>query len=937
MNAVSKKRPAVKAVKKAVSASLRASVFALPLLCSAPAFAAPGVDPQAWLIDLILEGRKLHQREITEDALRKLVMMYAEDVELQILWLQHHLEAPADARNEGEINEISAALCREPASLACKKAKLVLDLESPAMRTALAQVTLLETAGRYEDAVAAIESAFGGSAPEETSWRLHYYRLMLNIDGRKVEAKRGLAGLLNGQGIGSLVVKREADQILTACKIEELSNFALDNVYDRRFRSAALTALEEVLELAPDDDRVRRWQNAARDARFWLALEKGDAAMEAGRPWEAKDHYEKATELNPANPYPYLGLADVALQQDRHALAVKYTREALAHTPRDKAAERNRIRRKLATLEIMPAIEVAQAYAWQNEWNKALATIDSVQTDDAYHTLLKAHWASEAGREDRALLEYAKLLGNKDYRQEARISSAAILAAQGERLKAAMLLDAASDDKELVLTADQAGEAAAIYHDIGLTQRAHTLWASAVKTPGESKEKLAVLKRDWARSLAMSGYTEEALNVYREAFADVGLVANYAEAKNDVLFTRAMRSPDDETSELWEVRSIRTDAEKLYQKDNIILRSGLDYYRNEGTGGYSDVTEKTLITEAEFPLAGGRGIARVERVDLDVGRFDKRAGESKFGTGYESGFTTAPETRGRGYAWALAWEDEHFAMDIGRTPAGFNYSDWVGGASVNFDIDEVGATFSLYRRAEKSSLLAYGGQRDPVSGITWGGVRRTGAALNVSFDRGYNHGLWGKVSYELLRGNHVEDNSSLMLMGGYYYRLVNTPNHEVRLSTMAMYWSFDKNLSGYTLGQGGYYSPQQYWGTGFALIDRGRRGDWSWEAQAGIGLSLSKTEDSPRYPLASIVGNIDDRYAVEKGSNSTGISYRLQGALEHRFTPHWTAGLLAGASKARGYEPYYAMLYLRYNLKGWNGDMSSPPPTSDTMTSYASW
>lgn len=867
----------------------------------------------------------MHQREVAEDALRKLVLMYSEDSELQILWLQHHLEAPAEMRNQALIDEITAALCKEKSSLSCRKAQLVLDLEKPEMRQALAQVALLETAGQYEAALAAIENAFGGCAPEETSWRLHYYRLMLNIDGRRIEAKRGLSGLTTERGIGSLVVKHEADQILTACRIEELSLFALDNVYDGRFRASALTALEEVMELAPDDDRMRRWQNAARDARFWLALEKGDAAMDAERPWEAKEYYEKAAALNEANPYPYLGLADVALRQDRHALAVKYTREALAHTPREKTAEHERIRRKLAALEIMPAIEVAQAHAWQHEWDKALATIDSVQTDEPYHTLLKARWAEKAGRDERSLLEYAKIIGIKDYRQEARISSAAILASRGERLTAAMLLDAAADDKELVLTADQAGEAASIYHDIGLTQRAHHLWACAVKTPGESKEKLAVLKRDWAKSLAMSGYTKEALDIYREAFADAGLVNSYAEAQDNALFTRAMRSSDDETGELWEIRSIRTDAAELYQKDNIVLRSGLNYYRDEGKGGYSDVTEKTLITEAEFPLGTGRAVARIERVDLDVGSFDKRAAESKFGTGYESGFASSPETRGKGYGWAFAWEDEHFAMDVGRTPSGFNYSDWVGGASLNFDIADAGASLSVYRRAESSSLLAYGGQTDPVSGITWGGVRRTGAALDVSFDRGYDHGLWGKVSYEMLRGHRVEENFSFMLMGGYYYRLVNTPNHEVRLSTMAMYWSFDKNLSGYTLGNGGYYSPQQYWGTAFGLIDRGRRGDWSWEAQAGLGLSFSRTDDAPRYPLHAVVGDITDRNAVEDGGSSTGISYRLQGALERRITPHWTLGMFAGASKSRGYEPYYARLYVRYNFRGWRGDMPMPP------------
>lgn len=101
----SKKRPSLKAAKHAVAVSLRASVLALPLVFSSIAVAAPGVDPQSWLIDLILEGKRLHQRDIAEDALRKLVMMYSEDIELQVLWLQHHLEAPPELRNQAMIDD----------------------------------------------------------------------------------------------------------------------------------------------------------------------------------------------------------------------------------------------------------------------------------------------------------------------------------------------------------------------------------------------------------------------------------------------------------------------------------------------------------------------------------------------------------------------------------------------------------------------------------------------------------------------------------------------------------------------------------------------------------------------------------------------------------------------------------------------------------------
>ena len=42
-----------------------------------------------------------------------------------------------------------------------------------------------------------------------------------------------------------------------------------------------------------------------------------------------------------------------------------------------------------------------------------------------------------------------------------------------------------------------------------------------------------------------------------------------------------------------------------------------------------------------------------------------------------------------------------------------------------------------------------------------------------------------------------------------------------------MYWSYDQDLSEYTLGQGGYYSPQQYYSIGVPLNYAFRTANWS--------------------------------------------------------------------------------------------------------------
>lgn len=65
-----------------------------------------------------------------------------------------------------------------------------------------------------------------------------------------------------------------------------------------------------------------------------------------------------------------------------------------------------------------------------------------------------------------------------------------------------------------------------------------------------------------------------------------------------------------------------------------------------------------------------------------------------------------------------------------------------------------------------------------------------------------------------------------------------------------MLWHYDKDLSGYTSGQGGYYSPQEY--VSFALpvtgVSARKTGHRSW----GLGLGLTpkpKTSCATRFRI----------------------------------------------------------------------------------------
>lgn len=170
-------------------------------------------------------------------------------------------------------------------------------------------------------------------------------------------------------------------------------------------------------------------------------------------------------------------------------------------------------------------------------------------------------------------------------------------------------------------------------------------------------------------------------------------------------------------------------------------------------------------------------------------------------------------------------------------------------------------------------------------------------------------------------------------MGGTYYKVVNEEQRRVSVGLSSMLWRFQHDLSAYTLGQGGYYSPQRYFSLAVPVNYRQRTPDWSWELGGSVSWSASKTDDERRYPLQGLIPtSLPDRDALEEGSSSTGFGYTLNALVEHRLTDHWRVGGRVDIQQADDYAPSHFLLYLRYTFKPWQGDLDMPP---QPLTPYA--
>ncbi|OSN02095.1 MULTISPECIES: cellulose synthase complex outer membrane protein BcsC [Lonsdalea] len=540
--------------------------------------------------------------------------------------------------------------------------------------------------------------------------------------------------------------------------------------------------------------------------------------------------------------------------------------------------------------------------------------------DTPRRRVVQADWALEQGNTDAALTGYQQVLTRDPFNGDARIGQAEALTAQGRRQEAQTTLAALSTGP-VEPSLDQGRRTANLWWRLGEPQRANSLYTQlkrrAAQTPPSPEG--ARIYRDAASLARQQGHPDEAREDYRQAMVDSGITP--APPSDNAAFTALTRlRPEDS----WLQRSIRADAASLYRQQDTTLSVAQDYSRNKGTGGQSDFTAHTTMLQGETPIADGRGFLRVDHVAVSAGQFSAANGThtSLFGTCADSGCRRARTQRAEGVALGAGWRHQDWSVDMGTTPIGFRVLNWVGGISRKTDIHDVGVTFTASRRPISSSLLAFAGAQNPGggNGNTWGGVVATGGAIGLSYDHGGDHGLWGDISAHRINGKNVAGNQRRRLMGGYYYKLINEDHRRATLGFNSMVWRYQKDLSGYTYGQGGYYSPQRYLSLAVPVTYRQRMDNWSLDLGGSVSWSRSKTAGQRRYP---VYPGFDSDRASASGS-SQGIGYTLQAQVERRLTEHWTLGLSVDIQKAKDYTPSHAVLYLRYSGAGWQGDMDMP-------------
>ena len=695
-----------------------------------------------------------------------------------------------------------------------------------------------------------------------------------------------------GKRLKAELLQEQADQLDQAGKLPQ-----------------ALAQRQEALRLMPDD--------------VWLAYRVATTQARLGDVAGGERLLRGRLAAQPQNDSLRYATALYLSGQDQSPQA----RAVLAEVPATRwSADMQALDRRLARGELLAN---ARQLHQQGDETGAERLLQPLQPDDEV-TLMLAEWAAERGDVAGAERHYRAVLAHAPQHPEARLGMAELAQARGNPAEARHWLPAWPLSPLPPEEFNYYRRVANLYQALGEGETAQAIFGGyePLMSTQPASQQTALFWRDAARQRFANGDAEGALARDRKGLVAAGLAPG--EDLDGGALTALARSRDGED---WLASGLRSDLAKHYRQSQTTVSLDSDYWGDNGTGGVSDLRALTQMLQLDSQLGAGRAFGRLEWVHLDAGSLPDDPYREKFGTCHRQNCYGDQQQKSEGVTMAAGWANDRFAFDLGTTPLGFEVVDWVGGASVSGDWHDVGFTLTASRRPVSSSLLSYAGTVDPGTGIRWGGVRANGVRVDASHDLGGAIGYWGSLQQHLLTGKHVEDNWRTRLMGGTYYKVINEEHRRASVGLSTMLWRFEHDLSAYTLGQGGYYSPQRYFSLALPASYRQRTPDWSWELGGSLSWSTSKTDDGLRYPLQGLIPEtLPDRDAIEEGGSSSGFGYTLNAVVEHRLTEHWRVGGRVDIQQADDYAPSHFMFYLRYTFKPWQGDLDLPPRP---LTPYA--
>ena len=706
------------------------------------------------------------------------------------------------------------------------------------------------------------------------------YRAALALDPKFTAARRGLLALLDRQGSSGEYQRVFAEsQQYTPGLTEELNRELTARLRAQAKaqrlsgrRSAALALLEKAVAVSPADP----WSRFDL-ARLYVDLQLADLGRDtmlagsAAAPGEVEMAFAAATFFK--------GIDDphTARQLLEQIAPAQRTRE---------------VQRLAQELEIDERVRRAAAAYQQGDANtvrEELSAATRLAAGDPDLTLIVANAWAEAGQPRRA----SALLDD-----QAGLPAAGALDVSLQR---ARLLARLGEDERLqrTLAALDASPLDGAQRQAVAELRAGLLIRTARAAAGRGATRTALVQIHQATAL-----TPESGSILVQAGWIAQSIAQYRLAVEYFRKAHALEtagSPDDDPG----ARGLRY----MESLRDSYASSGFEYNEQPGVAGQSEFTRAIVPSEVRWSLDYRRALfVRVDDLDLSAG-------------------TAA--TSAHGLMPGIGFETRDWRIDLGQLPSAFPVHYAVGGVRYNASALGGDLLIDLSRRAVTSTLISFAGERDPSTGLVWGGVRSSGLEAQLRHPLG-TLAAFAAVDWHRLQGEHVLENSEQRLRAGADWPLHFAAMASASLGAQLQWWHYDHSERYYTLGQGGYYSPQSYLALSIPLTLSGRHGAWTWRLRSSLSYSVTQEHAEAYYPLDPLLQAAAANPLYAGGAGSGG-SLSLSGVAEYHSGTHWSFGALIDVDRSQYYAPNTIAAYLRYNLV----PMTNEPPLPSAPRPYA--
>jgi len=276
------------------------------------------------------------------------------------------------------------------------------------------------------------------------------------------------------------------------------------------------------------------------------------------------------------------------------------------------------------------------------------------------------------------------------------------------------------------------------------------------------------------------------------------------------------------------------------------------------------------------------------------------------------------------------------AKDIGLAVGYTPYEFLVHNVTGRFSWSTLGGHVSLYgdREPVKDTQLSYAGLYDPGAssqtshGPIWGGVIATNGGARIDF-KNANSDFYLSGDGGILTGRHVLDNTRYGGTMGATFRVGNWPEHgSLIIGGTISGMHYDHNEVGLTYGQGGYFSPGEYFLASVPVRFNGHyKTNFHYVVEGALGVQAFEQDEAPFYPLDPA---LQTNFVPSNGvtcsaaqtpsyncgeyplTETTAFNYVAKAEASYRFAEHWFAGAFLSANNSNNYNNIAAGFFFRF-------------------------